>query len=48
MVEPAVAREVTAQSVRNRAVVAGAIGLILGLLAALAWEPVATRLRARR
>jgi uncharacterized protein involved in exopolysaccharide biosynthesis len=50
VVEPAVARKVTAQSRRNTLVVAGAIGLLIGLAAALAWEPVAARVggRARR
>lgn len=43
VVEPAVARKVTAQSRRNTLVVAGAIGLLIGLAAALAWDPVARR-----
>ena len=33
----------TAKSARNSAAVAGLIGLILGLLAALLWEPIAAR-----
>jgi hypothetical protein len=44
VVEPAVARKVTAQSRRNQLVVGGLIGLLLGLAAALAWEPAARRL----
>lgn len=47
VVEPAVARKVTAQSRRNALVVAGAIGLLIGLAAALAWEPATRRLRER-
>lgn len=43
IVEPAVARKVTAQSRRNQMIVGGAIGLLLGLAAALAWEPAARR-----
>jgi uncharacterized protein involved in exopolysaccharide biosynthesis len=45
VVERAVARKTTAQSRRNSIVVGAAIGLLLGLAAALLWEPVATRLR---
>jgi hypothetical protein len=45
LVQPAVARKVTAQSRRNQLVVAGAIGLLLGIAAALAWDPVARRVR---
>ncbi|MBD0338838.1 MAG: hypothetical protein ICV67_06100 [Thermoleophilia bacterium] len=44
VVEPAVARKVTAQSRRNQLVVGGLIGLLLGLVVALAWEPAARRL----
>jgi uncharacterized protein involved in exopolysaccharide biosynthesis len=44
VVEPAVARKVTAQSRRNQLIVGGAIGLLLGLAAALAWDPLARRL----
>ncbi len=43
VVEPAVARKVTAQSRRNQLVVGGVIGLLLGLVAALAWDPAAQR-----
>ena len=43
IVEPAVARKVTAQSRRNAVVAGGAIGLILGLVAALAWDVIARR-----
>src|SRR5215213_8528171 len=46
IVEPAVARKVTAQSRRNRLIVGGALGLLVGLVAALAWEPVTRRVRA--
>ncbi|MGE5691155.1 MAG: hypothetical protein ACM33B_11440 [Pseudomonadota bacterium] len=45
VVQPAVARKVTAQSRRNASVVAGVLGLLVGLVAALAWDPVAARLR---
>jgi capsular polysaccharide biosynthesis protein len=48
VVEPAVARKVTAQSRRNQLVVGGAVGLLLGLAAALAWEPAARRFRPPR
>jgi hypothetical protein len=37
------AAKTTARSTRNSAAVAGLIGLIIGLLAALFWEPVAAR-----
>ena len=43
ILQPAVAREVTARSRRNSVVVAAALGFLLGLAAALAWEPVAAR-----
>jgi uncharacterized protein involved in exopolysaccharide biosynthesis len=43
IVEPAVARKVTAQSRRNQLIVGGVIGLLLGLVAALAWDPAARR-----
>lgn len=43
VVQPAVARRITAQSRRNQLVVAGAIGLLLGIAAALAWDPLARR-----
>jgi uncharacterized protein involved in exopolysaccharide biosynthesis len=45
VVERAVAVSTTARSRRNSILVAGAIGLLLGLIAALAWDPLATRLR---
>jgi uncharacterized protein involved in exopolysaccharide biosynthesis len=45
VLSPAVPREVTARSKRSSLVVAGAIGLLLGLVAALAWEPVARAVR---
>ena len=45
LVEPAVARKVTAQSRRNASVVAGVLGLLAGLVAALLWDPVAARIR---
>lgn len=45
LIEPAVARKVTAQSRRNASVVAGVLGLLAGLVAALLWDPVATRIR---
>jgi capsular polysaccharide biosynthesis protein len=47
VVEPAVAARTTAQSRRNSILVAGAIGLLLGLMAALAWDAVAARLHGR-
>jgi uncharacterized protein involved in exopolysaccharide biosynthesis len=46
IVEPAVSRKVTAQSRRNQLIVGGVIGLLAGLVAALAWEPVTRRVRA--
>ena len=45
VVQAAVARKVTAQSRRNSIVVAGVLGLLVGLLAALLWDPVAARVR---
>jgi uncharacterized protein involved in exopolysaccharide biosynthesis len=45
ILQRAVAREVTARSTRNVIVVAAAIGFLLGLVAALAWDPVADRAR---
>jgi uncharacterized protein involved in exopolysaccharide biosynthesis len=48
IVEPAVARKVTAQSRRNQLIVGGAIGLLAGLAAALLWDPVARRVRPAR
>jgi uncharacterized protein involved in exopolysaccharide biosynthesis len=47
VVEPAVPRGVTAQSRRNSLIVAGLLGLLAGLAAALAWEPLAERLGRR-
>ena len=47
VVERAVPREVTARSRRNSLVVAGALGLLAGLAAALLWDPLAER-RGRR
>lgn len=41
----AVPREVTARSKRSSLIVAGFIGLLLGLAAALAWEPVGRAVR---
>jgi uncharacterized protein involved in exopolysaccharide biosynthesis len=43
VLDRAVARKTTAQSTRNSVVVAGFLGLLLGLIAALLWEPVAER-----
>jgi uncharacterized protein involved in exopolysaccharide biosynthesis len=45
VVEPALATKTTAQSRRNSIIVAGAIGLLLGLVAALAWDGLVARLR---
>jgi hypothetical protein len=42
------AQQVTARSRRNSVVVAGVIGLILGIVAALAWDAVVTRVASRR
>ena len=47
VVERAVAVSTTARSRRNSILVAGAIGLLLGLVAALAWDGVAGRLGRR-
>jgi hypothetical protein len=47
IVEQAAARKTTARSVGRSLVVGGAIGLILGLLAAIFWEPARRQLRAR-
>ena len=38
------ATKTTARSTRNSAAIAALIGLVLGILAALFWEPVATRM----
>jgi hypothetical protein len=40
-------QRVTARSRRNSVVVAAFLGLVIGLIAALAWEPVAARRRSR-
>jgi hypothetical protein len=37
------ATKTTARSTRNSVAVAGLIGLIIGILAALFWEPIAAR-----
>jgi hypothetical protein len=47
IVTGAAAHKVTARSRRNTMVVAGLIGLLLGILAALLWEPVAGRFARR-
>jgi hypothetical protein len=43
VLDRAVAAETTARSTRNSVAVAGLLGLLLGLLAALLWEPVSAR-----
>jgi uncharacterized protein involved in exopolysaccharide biosynthesis len=43
VIDRGVAAKATARSSRNSVVVAGLIGLIIGLFAALLWEPVAAR-----
>ena len=43
VIDRGVAAKATARSPRNSVVVAGLIGLIIGLFAALLWEPVAAR-----
>lgn len=45
IVNPPVAVKTTARSTRNSMLVGGVIGLLIGLFAALIWEPVLTRLR---
>lgn len=45
--EPAVARRVPAPSRRSAAAIGAVIGLLLGVVAALLWEPVAARARSR-
>lgn len=45
VLSPAVSVKTTASSRRNATLVGGFIGLILGLIAALAWEPVVARTR---
>jgi hypothetical protein len=47
IVEQAASRKTTARSVERSLVVGGAIGLILGLLAAILWEPAERRFRPR-
>ena len=47
IVERAAARKTTARSVGRSLLVGGAIGLILGILAAIFWEPAERRFRAR-
>jgi len=48
LLERGVAAKTTARSNRNSAVVGGVIGLLLGLAAALLWDPVARALARRR
>lgn len=43
VIDRGAATKTTARSTRNSIAVAGLIGLIIGLLAALFWEPIATR-----
>jgi len=43
MIDRGVATKTTARSTRNSVAVAGLIGLIIGILAALFWEPLAAR-----
>ena len=43
IVDRGAATKTTARSTRNSAAIAGLIGLIIGLLAALFWEPIAAR-----
>jgi uncharacterized protein involved in exopolysaccharide biosynthesis len=45
VLSPAVAQKTTARSHRNSTIVGGLIGLILGGIAALIWEPLVTRRR---
>jgi hypothetical protein len=47
LIVPASAVKTTARSTRNSILVGGLIGLILGALAAILWEPVAARLASR-
>jgi uncharacterized protein involved in exopolysaccharide biosynthesis len=47
VVEEAASRKTTARSVQRSLLVGGAIGLILGLLAAILWEPAERRFRPR-
>ncbi len=43
IVEPGVTRKATARSRRNSVIVGGALGLLLGTIAALVWDPLARR-----
>ena len=43
IIDRGAATKTTARSTRNSAAVAGLIGLLLGFLAALLWEPIAAR-----
>jgi hypothetical protein len=43
VIDRGAATKTTARSTRNSVAVAGLIGLIIGLLAALFWDPIATR-----
>jgi Chain length determinant protein len=43
LIEPAVAEKTTARSPRNSMLVGGFIGLLIGIAAALLWEPLAAR-----
>jgi uncharacterized protein involved in exopolysaccharide biosynthesis len=45
VIAPAVPTKTTARSARNSMLVGGAIGLILGIIAALLWAPVARQVR---
>ena len=45
IIAPPVPTKTTARSARNSMLVGGAIGLILGIIAALVWAPVARRVR---
>jgi hypothetical protein len=47
VVQPAAAVKSTARSTRTSMLVAGLIGLLLGALAAVLWEPLAARFAAR-
>jgi uncharacterized protein involved in exopolysaccharide biosynthesis len=43
VIDRGVAAKTTARSPRNSVVVAGLIGLIIGLFAALLWDPISAR-----
>ena len=47
IVTPAVARKTTARTQRNSLLVGAVLGLILGIVAALAWDAVAPRFSRR-